>query len=432
MRTEPDADQNMLDEIQSNITDGISLPFLRLPSPIHHSNTSTVFENAAAIRERLTEYAAFGAVVRLPPDFSPTHGVQPLHAVVKPLKKVRVVIDLSRNLNGFLELTPFHYSGVEDAVAASKPGCWYAKIDLSNCFLSFPLHPAVRPYFTFSFDDSYWQFTAMPFGLATAPLTCTRLLSVLEFALRREIGPLLHDLVRYLDDFLFVCGSAAASRATLDQACSIFASFGLIVNPAKTEGPSQRLQFLGITIDSVAMTLSCTQERIGELRQILTSTCNQRLIKKKHMESVIGKLSFAAQVLPGARPFMRRIQDSILRVSRKNAPIRVSAAVKEDISFWLEHLSDWNGTARWRAARSSAVRFASDASLNGFGFYLENVPRHIDTSSWPAHLRVGNGFSGLYAPAHAHLHSSHRLIGWCEMLAVYAAAVTYFPYLPHQ
>jgi hypothetical protein len=56
-------------------------------------------------------------------------------------------------------------------VEASHPGCWYGKLDLSNCFLSFPLHPSVRRYFCFRFDGRLYQFTHMRLG-STPRLAC--------------------------------------------------------------------------------------------------------------------------------------------------------------------------------------------------------------------------------------------------------------------
>jgi hypothetical protein len=350
--------------------------------------------------------------------------------IIKANKKPRIVIDLSRNLNDYLLHTPFNYTRAEDAVTISTPLCWYGKLDLTNCFLSFPLHPEVQQYFVFFFQNKLYQFTRMPFGLSTAPLVCTQLLSVVAFALT-QIGT---RFVRYLDDFLFAATTAAELQQTLSIAQKLIVAYGLVVNGTKTEGPIQRISFLGILIDSVSQTLSCTKERVQELREILTLTSAKHLVKKKWMESFIGKLSFAAQVLPGARPFMRRLQDSILHVKRRSDLVVITPLVHADIDFWLDNLSSWNGAQVWRSSRQDAIHFASDASLQGFGFHLmsNGVPAHIDTKDWPSHLLIGNGFSGLYDPTHAQYHDSHKLIGWCELLAVYAAAVTYAPVLQNR
>jgi hypothetical protein len=437
MRQQPDADLQQLADIEAHITQGVSLPLLTLPSTTSYANTPSVTENADAVRTRLREYMQFGALIRLPSD-TPVEAeglrIQPLHVIIKAGKKPRLVIDLSRNLNDHLQYEYFRYSCVDDAVEASFPGCWYGKLDLSNCFLSFPLHPAVQKYFCFRFEGELYQFTHMPFGLSTAPKVCTQLLSVVQFALA-EKG--ITD-IRYLDDFFLIAKLEKDMARDLLVAQSVIRQFGLVVNGDKTEGPAQRLSFLGVQLDSVSQTVSCTPERVEELTTLLRSLLRQRVITRGLTASLIGKLSFAAQVLPGARPFMRRMLDTLhqCKSRRHSAPVRIDPGFRDDVRFWVQQLHLWNGRQQWRASRADPFVFASDASLSGFGFYLESTPTlpssTVDSAAWPQHLRVGATFSGSYAPEHAHLHHSHTQIAWCELLAVVACASTYGPLLAGQ
>ena len=433
MRLEPNADLVELAEIEAHITEGVTLPFVSEPAVLSYTNTPTVDQHQDVVRRRLREYMDFGAVVELSsPTDLPNLRIQPLHVIIKEGKKPRLVIDLSRNLNDHLRYDYFHYSSVDDAVEASHPGCWYGKLDLSNCFLSFPLHPLVRQYFCFRFDGRVYQFTHMPFGLNTAPRVCTQLLSVVNFALARA-G--IRD-IRYLDDFFLIGPSEADMRRDLTLAQSIIRQFGLVVNPDKTEGPAQRLSFLGIQLDSVDQTVSCTPARVAELTSLLRSLRKERVITRRHAESLIGKLSFAAQVLPGARPFMRRMLDTVhaCKSRKPSHPIRIDPGFRDDVRFWLRHFDSWNGRQTWRSSRAAPFVFASDASLDGFGFYLESTPaiHPVDSAAWPQHLRVGAGFSGKYSPTHAHLHASHTQISWLELLAVVACTTTYAPHLTGQ
>lgn len=433
MEAQPGADLAELQLIRSYITEGITLPFLSTPPPITYANTDTVTENEAAVRIRLQEYISFGAVVELPSSYdTSTHGIQPLHCIIKEGKKPRLVIDLSRNLNDHLQLDHFQYASVEDAVETAWPNCWFGKLDLTNCFLSFPLHPSVRPFFCFRFDGKLYQFRHMPFGLNTAPRMCTQLLSVVAFALSQKNN--IH--VRYLDDFFLIGDTANEVCEQLESATETMHSFGLVVNPSKTEGPSQVLSFLGIELDSVKQTLSCTPARVAELTGLLQSLRRKRVVTRHDAESLIGKLSFAAQVLPGARPFMRRMLDTVhaCRSKRRSTPIHIDPSFRADVRFWLHHLSDWNGTQTWRSSRTAPFVFASDASLHGFGFYLESTPTPstVDSSTWPQPLQLGATFSGTYATEHAQYHQSHTQIAWCELVAVVAALRTYAPYLMNQ
>jgi Reverse transcriptase (RNA-dependent DNA polymerase) len=421
-----DQDSTIIQNIRSQINDGISLPFHSIPPPLSYANTYSVQQHISAVRSRLKEYISIGAVVPLPCSSMQRQRVQPLHVIIKPGKKPRLVIDLSRNLNQYLHHEHFSYSSIEDAVALSTPGCWYGKLDLSNCFLSFPLHPDVRQFFVFELDGQLYQFNRMPFGLSTAPRVCTQLLSVIAHELTQNGA----RFVRYLDDFLFVASSREQLTSILLAAQSTFAAFGLVVNPDKTEGPLQRISFLGIQLDSLACTLSCTTERVAELTALLRQLRNTRTIRRRDLESVIGKLSFAAQVLPGARPFMRHLLDMVHSCKTRSTPVRTTPCFRADIRHWLIHLSSWNGRQQWRAP--APFVFASDASLDGFGFYLESVPAHVDSSSLRTALRVGTGYTGSYASVHSDHHASHTGITWCELLAVYAAAHTYAPQLRNQ
>jgi hypothetical protein len=418
-------DEHQVSDLSAHILCGISLTFNTIPSPIVFTNTHSVSLHIDEVRQTLAEYIAFGAVEPVPSTPPPVM-VQPLHVIIKPNKAPRLVIDLSRNLNHHLPYTYFTYSSVTTAVSNASHGCWFAKLDITKCYLSFPLDPSVHHYFTFSLDSRYYQFTRMPFGLSTAPRICTELLGVIAWHMKRNgIDP-----VRYLDDFLFIANTQQACQAMLDESINILAMYGLMVNPTKTAGPSQVITFLGIELDSMNMTMRCTEERLEELTSLLRLTSSRSTTRVHQLESLIGKLSFAAQVLPGARPFMRRLLDQCRSASHRSQRVRLSKPFFLDISYWLAHLLTWNGRQLWRY--SQPVVLVSDASLSGFGFYLEHLPSHIDNQQLPLSLRLGHTYVGSYGMVHAAYHQDHRTISWCEMFSALAALLIYSPILTNQ
>ena len=455
----PAANIAELSMIKDWIRNGVSLDFSSMPSKIIYENTTTVIQNADIVKKRLEEYIDFQAIIALPSNHPCPYGIAPLHVIIKEGKKPRLVIDLSRNLNDNLVYEYFSYSNIIDASEASFPGCWYSKLDLSNCFLSFPLHSSALPHFIFKFDGQLYQFTRMPFGLSSAPRICTLLLSVVHYRLKSECSSYLRELIRYLDDLLFISPSRSASDRVLSLAQQVIRNFGLVVNRDKTEGPAQVISFLGIQINSIQCTLSCTFDRLSELLLLLHTASHLEKVKLSFLSSLIGKLSFAAIVLPGARPFMRRMLDlkhkHMQRLARSDRGIDSTTAstsssidhdrnrfrrshtaffingFHSDISFWITHLHLWNGTQKWRSSRSAPICFATDASLGGFGFYIESVPADCNTSAWPPNMIVGSAFSGLYSQRHHHLHGSSSQMTWCEMFAVYAALSTYCHLLAH-
>jgi hypothetical protein len=224
MECEPDASLDDLHLIREWVLHGVSLQFTSSPATVEYPNTPTVLRNAEVVRSRLRQYMEFNAIIELQPDHPCPYGIQPLHVIIKPGKKPRLVIDLSRNLNQHLIYKYFSYSSVQEAAEASTVNCWYGKLDLSNCFLSFPLHPEAWPHFIFRFDGKLYQFTRMPFGLSSAPRICTLLLSVIAHRLTQEQ---FFKLIRYLDDFLFVTNTQADMERCLSLAQQVFLTSAL-------------------------------------------------------------------------------------------------------------------------------------------------------------------------------------------------------------
>lgn len=422
-----------LDTLQRWIESGVEIELSSVPPPQRFDNTLSVRQQHQAVKQRLQEYKDFGAIVPLMDQHSIPPYVQPLHAITKPNAKTRVVVDLSRNLNEHVERKHFHYATVEDAVAMAFPNCFMGKLDLSNCFLSFGMDQAALQYLVFQFEGVLQQFVRLPFGLSSAPNQCTRLLTVPAFAMK-ERGL---TLTSYLDDFFFISSTAEGLTHTLDQATLIFNQMGLVVNPSKREGPTQRLSFLGVEIDSVNQTVACPRSRIDELMELLSTSSKASSLKLQAAQSLIGKLSFSAKVLPGFRPFMRRLHDAVKSRQQRRSnktTITLDQSWKEDCQFWINNLQHWNGSAKWRSAQSTPVIFATDASIKGFGFYLEEVPVHMLTASrsWQQKFQLGSGFVGSFHESHQDLHATHREIGWSELFALLATLMTYGPLITNQ
>lgn len=415
-----------LDELQHHIQYGITLQLDSEPSNIHYSNTTTVDDNHASVAERISEYISIGAVQPLPSNASPPLLVQPLHVILKDGKKPRLVIDLSRNLNQLLPHTSFKYASVHDAVLLSTNQCFYSKLDISNCFLSFPLHPSVYKYFVFQFDGTYYQFTRLPFGLSTAPRVCTLLLSVIQFVLEQKQL----TLVRYLDDFLFISSSFQSASQHLATAIQVFQEFGLVVNQKKTEGPAQEIQFLGIILNSIDCTLSISQQRIDEMNQLLhyhISTPASVAVKVKDIMSFTGKLAFVSQVLVSARPFMRRLLDAI-NGKRKQQRCRLPIEFKLDCAIWLQRIHQWNGLISWSIHTQPPFVIISDASITGFGFYLQSFPDSINIDQLPTAMQPGHAVSGTWHSNMSHL-LTNRSIAYLELFSVLYALTMLAPVL---
>jgi hypothetical protein len=415
-----------LNTMEEYISNGVRLEFQSSPERETLKNTPAVANNSQFVRERLAYYRSLGTLRVLSPGEKP-HLVQPLHIILKDGRKPRLVLDMSRNLNDHLFDYRLRYETVEAAVKLSSPGCWYGKHDLSACYLSFPVHLAYQQYLVFEFEGKHYQFTGLPFGLSSAPRIVTSLLGVVATAIKAH-GV---RLVRYLDDFLYVGKSPAEVKRAMRIAANIFKAAGLVLNTDKSAGPLQRIEFLGIIIDSLSTTLECSEERMKEISTLCSQYLPRPNARRREVESLAGKLSFAATVLPGARPFTRRLFDAIRNTKRGMHFVHDWPSAKLDLQWWQRHIRTWNGKAKWRS--SEPIVLGSDASVSGFGFHIMSVPDVIPPSFRPAlreaSLGLGSGFAGTWSPEHIHLTNKSDYIQWAEFAGVVFLASVYAPFL---
>ena len=303
-----------LQRIRSYITDGVTLDILTPPECTVHSNTPSVALNADVVRTRITEYRAFEALVSLPADHPLPYGIQPLHVIIKPDRKPRrsSTCPVTSTTTSAMRTSPTAPSAPPSSSPLLTAGTASWTCPTASCRSLYTHQPTL-----FSSYQLY-QFTRMPFGLSSAPRICPELLSVVAYYLGfTEV----EELVRYLDDFLLIDITAAASSRSLATALTAFSAFGLVVNPSKTEGPAQRMSFVGILLDPTTQTLACTPQRVGELLTILQASVSSKRILLSALATLIGQLQFAAQVLPSFRPYIHHTQ-SLLQSGSAEALLR--------------------------------------------------------------------------------------------------------------
>ena len=127
---------------------------------------------------------------------------------------------------------------------------------------------------------------------------------------------------------------------------------------------------------------------------------------KRELLSLIGKLSFAAKVVPAGHLFLRRLIDLSTTVDRLHHHIRINSEARADLAWWARFLPTWNGVAMfldpgWISAETLNL-FTDASGIHGFGGYFN-----------------GSWFRGSWLP---HQELSQRSIQWQELFAIVAAA----------
>ncbi|MGH0140443.1 UNVERIFIED_CONTAM: hypothetical protein FKN15_071361 [Acipenser sinensis] len=117
-------------------------------------------------------------------------------------------------------------------------------------------------------------------------------------------------VLHLLDDYLLIDIPDAAPAKAIST-LKATSSFGVPLSGEKTLGPSTCLEFLGITLDSVAMETRLTQEKLDPLRILISKF--QRA--PKGICYLYGYLNYTIRIIHPGRAFISRLRDIAKSVS---------------------------------------------------------------------------------------------------------------------
>ena len=313
-----------------------------------------------------------GSHCRALKDRSPGGFYSNMFLVPKKDGKMRPVINL-KHLNQFVQYHHFKMEGMHTVRDLVQPNDWMTKIDLKDAYFTIPIKEKHQKFLRFTIEDRSFQFTCLPFGLSSAPWVFTKTLKPVATILRE----LVVRLVIYLDDILLMANSSQRARDHTSALIYLLQNLGFIVHPEKSiTQPAQRVEFLGMTIDTTSMELQVPGEKIKKIRAEVRSLRDTPNLSARILSRLIGKMTSVAQAILPAPLFYRSLQrDLSLALERGNqqydVPCHLTQGSKEELEWWLNHLQQWNGKNLIIPQQNISIE--SDASLIGWGATSNNV-----------------------------------------------------------
>ena len=292
--------------IQNLIAEGYKLPFRERPklsrTPCIISGFSDL-NKQSALSSAIQDLIGKGAIdIVQKPDSLGFYSR--LFLVPKPGNCWRPVIDLSC-LNKFLAISKFKMETPESIRASLRKNEWVTSIDLTDAYLHIPIQPHSQKYLRFHHKGVSYQFTSLPFGLATAPLTFTNVVKEVRLlALQRGIR-----IHQYLDDWLVRAPSKEECQKQTQKLLNLIRNFGFIVNFKKSElVPSQRFDFLGYHFLLDKGLVKPTQDRWTKLQDMFRRLSSKSVISARTLMSTIGLLASMEKTVKLDRMHMRPFQ----------------------------------------------------------------------------------------------------------------------------
>ena len=209
------------------------------------------------------------------------------------------------SLNKFLAIPKFKMETPESIRASLRKGEWVTSIDLTDAYLHVPIHTQSQKYLRFHFKGVTYQFTSLPFRLATAPLIFTSIVKEVKL-MALQSGIRLHQ---YLDDWLIHAPSEQQCTVQTQKLLKLVKDLGFIVNLKKSElKPSQRFDFLGYHFLLDLALVKPTQDRWTKLQEMFHRLSLKSVISARTLMSTIGLLASTEKTVKLGRMHMRPFQ----------------------------------------------------------------------------------------------------------------------------
>ena len=170
---------------------------------------------------------------------------------------------------------------------------------------------------------------------------------------------------------------------TFQNVCT---EMGIPLAEDKTTGPSSKITFLGLEIDTINMVIRILLDKLRETKKKLSFILKSKKVTLKALQSLVGLLNFCARAIPAMRAFNRRFCDAMCGVVKPEHFIRVSVSMKEDIHMWLTFLELFNGSCKFDKniwLTNEQLNLYTDSTGNsklGCGVYFSGKWAYFD---WP-------------------------------------------------
>ena len=314
----------------------------------------------------------------------------------------RPVINL-KHLNQFVPFEHFKMEGLHCLKYMLRKGDFMCKLDLKDAYFCLPLHQQSQKYVRFLWEGSLYQFLCLCFGLGPAPRVFTKLLKV-PMAVLRRLNIL---IIIYIDDMLVIGRSFQETVMARDTIVFLLQHLGFLLNLEKSVlTPCQEIEFLGLKINSVTMTLSLPQEKVEKVLACCREMYCKTFTSILELTKLLGLLSSTIQAVMPAQLQLRHLQQlQIQNLKLKKSyqdHVRITPLAKKELKWWIKNLVFSNGRTLIQDQTNQIV-IQTDASKKGWGAVCRGI-------------RTGGGWSKEEAGLHINIQ---------ELLAVKFALQTF-------
>lgn len=347
------------------IQNGFPIPFCSRVTQHHIPSNKLSCHEEADMVVAISKLLSLGAVSvceRAEGDFLSSIFLTP-----KPNGGKRFILNL-KPLNKFIECSHFK---MEDHRVASKliPKDGYlATIDLKEAYFSVPIYKAHKKYLRFVFNNTVYEFNAVPYGLSAAPRIFTKIMKEVIGYLRQR-G---YKSVIYLDDILCIGDTFSECHTNVTKTLELLKCLGFVVNFEKSVlTPKRSCKFLGFILNSADLSLSLPCDKRNNIAKLVKkfSTLPNCTIRK--LSQLIGILVAACPAMKYGWLYTKELERAkyLALQTFKNfeAKIKLPSVVLPDLLWWSQNIL--SSSNHMRLDGEFSLEVFTDASRTGWGAY---------------------------------------------------------------
>ena len=284
----------------------------------------------------------------------------------------------------------YHYIGelIEMAIRLGKDS-WGCRVDFSHAFRNLGVILADLPLLGFTLDGKYYLNSSVPFGAASSCLIFERVATVLQWIVTSETG--WRWISHYLDDFPMLAKTREGLQEQIEKYLALMKRIGMPVAEDKTLGPTQLLEYLGLLLNLLDLTLQIPEDKrvknIEKIDTVIKVFRERSKLTCKEIQKVAGSLNFICAAIPAGKVFLADLY-KLLRAPdgskrKQGHHRRISRPVYEDMLVFRTFLVECS-QERFRSIpflikdkrfNEELQLFADSAGAKGLGFGCVYGPR---------------------------------------------------------
>lgn len=247
------------------------------------------------------------------------------------------------------------------------------KVDISRAYRHFRADPSDIDMLGFTFNGQFYTDISIGFGLRSGAMICQRVTNAIKY-ITSQNG---NDIENYIDD-MAGADTPIKAMSAFTRLRSLLFELGVSEAFDKACFPSTQMEFIGITFDSISLTMSIPTSKIEEILLELRSWSNKCTANKTQLNSLLGKLHFISKCVRPARLFVSRMLET-LRAAPERGYVRLGDEFRKDVNWFLNFLPSYNGiTLMEHPPLPTDVHVDLDACMSGVGGCYGNEVYHCE------------------------------------------------------